>query len=274
MHRAKQPANIEKIHSSFSAQAKDFESERMNFSKQEYLDYTIRAIQARKTDALLDAAAGTGACGRSLSPLVASVVCLDATAAMLQQGRAMAEAGGLSNIRFVQGYVEQIPYPDAAFDIVITRLAFHHFPEMERPFMELHRVLKPGGKLVIIDMEAAEEDLRDREDRIETMRDPSHVKNRSRGEFAALYERYGYSVKKMEHTDIAVSLDAWMDLTQTPEKIRRQIAGLMEAELSGGERTGFSPRREGGALWFNQRWLLMLGVKGADKAGAPCKNPG
>lgn len=263
MNWAKQPANIEEIRSSFSAQAKDFESERMNFSKQEYLDYTIQAIQAQKTDALLDAAAGTGACGRSLSPLVASVVCLDATAAMLQQGRGLAEKAGLSNIRFVQGYVEQIPYPDAAFDIVMTRLAFHHFTEMDRPFMELHRVLKPGGKLVIIDMEAAEEDLRAIEDSIETMRDPSHVKNRSSDEFAALYQRYGYSVKKMEHTRIAVSLEAWMDLTQTPAAMRRQIAGLMEAELSGGERTGFTPRREEGAIWFDQQWLLMLGVKGA-----------
>ncbi len=60
-----------------------------------------------------------------------------------------------------------------AFDIVISRLAFHHFANPKRCFSEMARVLKPGGKLVVIDMEAAEEALRATEDEIETMRDPS-----------------------------------------------------------------------------------------------------
>ena len=73
-----------------------------------------------------------------------------------------------------------------------TRLSFHHFLKMEQPFAEMSRVLKPGGKLVIIDMEAAGERLREIEDRIETMRDCSHVKNRSRSEFLELFQEYGY----------------------------------------------------------------------------------
>lgn len=48
------------------------------------------------------------------------------------------------------------------------------------------RVLKPGGKLVMIDMEAADEPLRKTEDEIETLRDPSHVKNMSKNEMLEL----------------------------------------------------------------------------------------
>ncbi len=60
---------------------------------------------------------------------------------------------------------------DNRFDIVISRLAFHHFSNPYRCFSEMARVVKPSGKLVLIDMEAAEHTLRDTEDQIETLRD-------------------------------------------------------------------------------------------------------
>ena len=104
------------------------------------------------------------------------------TEAMLAVGKAESEKAGLKNIRFVQGDAEFLPFADGAFDIVISRLAFHHFTDPKRCFTEMARVLRPGSKLVIIDMETAEEALRQTEDETETMRDPSHVRNRSRDE--------------------------------------------------------------------------------------------
>ena len=77
---------------------------------------------------------------------------------------------------FVKGYAEDLPFLDNSFDIVFSRLAFHHFTDVNAVFAEMVRILKPGGKLVMIDMEAAEEALRASEDEIETLRDPSHVK--------------------------------------------------------------------------------------------------
>lgn len=59
----------------------------MNFSKQEYLDYTIRRMELHSTDCVLEAVAGTYACGHSVAPFVQSVVCLDATPAMLAVGQ-------------------------------------------------------------------------------------------------------------------------------------------------------------------------------------------
>lgn len=85
---------IEKIQKSFSIQAKNFESKNINFSKQEYLNYTIKAIGAGKTDHVLEVAAGTCACGRSIAGEVASVICLDATPAMLEIGKKAAEENG------------------------------------------------------------------------------------------------------------------------------------------------------------------------------------
>lgn len=47
----------------------------------------------------------------------------------------------------LKGYVEKLPFEDCTFDIVMTRLSFHHFTEMQVPFDEMRRVLKPEGKL-------------------------------------------------------------------------------------------------------------------------------
>ena len=122
-------------------------------------------------------------------------------------------------------------------------------------------MLKPGGKLVIIDMEAAEEELRDTEDMIERRRDASHVRNRSRQEFVSLYRSAGYELAKEESTRIPVRLSAWMDLTNTPENVRKDIIQLMENEIDGGLFTGFRPYHKDGELWFEQRWLMLIGVK-------------
>ena len=72
------------------------------------------------------------------------------------------------------------------------------------------RVLKPGGKLVLIDMEAAEEPLRETEDSIEKMRDPSHVRNLSENEMLALYRDNGLSVSCCEVTKMPVVLQSWL----------------------------------------------------------------
>lgn len=255
------PGNLDKIQQSFSVQAEAFENKKMNFSKQEYLDYTLMNVHVSKMDNVLEVAAGTCVCGRALAPFVSTVTCIDATPAMLEVGKREAMKQGMQNVSFVEGYVEALPFKEETFDVVITRLSFHHFTEVERPFSEMDRVLKKGGKLVIIDMEAVEETLRTTEDKIEMMRDFSHVKNRSKAEFVTLYEKYGYVLKKVESTEIPVVLSSWMKLTNTPEETQRKISGLMKADIIHQKLTGFSPYIKNGILYFNQRWLFMLGEK-------------
>ena len=78
---------IDKIKKSFSTQAENFENRAMNFSKQEYLDYTVKTIDLQETDHVLEVASGTCACGRSIAPHVQSVTCVDTTPAMLEVGK-------------------------------------------------------------------------------------------------------------------------------------------------------------------------------------------
>ncbi|MDD4773865.1 MAG: class I SAM-dependent methyltransferase, partial [Eubacteriales bacterium] len=212
-------------------------------------------------DNVLEVAAGTCATGRAIAPYVNSVTCVDITSAMLEAGKRECEKSGISNIDFVEGPAEDLAFEDGAFDAVITRLSFHHYAHTAKPFSEIDRVLKPGDRLVIIDMEAAEDSLRPIEDEIETLRDPSHVKNRSRAEFEMLYG-YGYDLIKAESTPIPVNLTAWMNLTKTCEATQNKIRGLMLAKMrNNGNKTGFNPYQKDGEILFDQRWLFLMGVK-------------
>lgn len=255
------PSNLDIINQSFEIQAPNFESKTLNFSKKEYLDYTLSSVSPDKGDTILEVAAGTCACGRSFSPLVKTVVCLDATASMLQVGKEAAVNEQLHNMVFVKGYAEELPFLDDSFDIVISRLAFHHFTDRDSTSSEMVRVLKPGGKLVMIDMEAAEDPLRSAEDEIETLRDPSHVKNLSKAEMKQLYSNHGLDIEKVETSQMLQHLTDWMSLTNTPETVRQIITSRMLNEMNGKEKTGFSPYEDESGICFHQRWVLILGRK-------------
>lgn len=259
----KNPKNLEEVQNSFSIQADKFENDNMNFSKETFLDYTVESMELDKDDIVLEAAAGTAACARSIAPFVHSIVCLDATKAMLDIGKKEAKKNNLLNIKFLQGLVEDIPFSNGVFDIVVSRLAFHHFEDIEKSFEEMKRVLKKSGKLVIIDMEAASEEIRQIQDSIEMMRDTSHVKNISRKEFIDLYEKNNFTIRKNETTEISVSLDAWMELTNTSSEIADKIRGKMEKDIKGEEKTGFNPYLLGNKIYFLQRWMLIIGEKQA-----------
>lgn len=250
--------NYEEVKKSFGKQAEKFASYHM--SKAEYTDYLIKCVNASGNEHALEVAAGTCICGRALAPYVNDITCLDLTEAMLEQGEKLAEQGGIRNISFVVGNAMNLTFEDESFDLVITRLSLHHFTEPEKLFREMQRVLKVGGKMIIWDMEATSEDLRDVDDEIEKMRDASHTRILSKEEFEALYQK-SFDLIHEEMTLVPVNLQKWMDLTDTPTDVQEKIIGRMNTDLSGGAKTGFHPYIKDGHIWFDHRWLLLVGIK-------------
>lgn len=246
------------VKQSFKIQAKKFAAYHM--AKAEYTDYLIQKIGAGGKEHALEVAAGTCICGRALAPFVEDITCLDLTEEMLEQGKRLAEESGLKNIYFRTGNAEKLPYEEETFDLVITRLSFHHFINPVIPFQEMQRVLKKGGKLVVWDMEATEEPLRKIDDKIEKLRDPSHTRILSREEFEEMFEK-DFWLQCEETTLVPVKLKSWMELTDTPEELQNEIVDLMKNDLAGGEKTGFSPYMKGTEIMFDHRWLLLIGIK-------------
>lgn len=246
------------VKQSFKIQAEKFAAYHM--SKAEYTDYLIERIGADGGEHALEVAAGTCICGRALAPFVKDITCLDLTEEMLVQGKKLADENGIGNISFQTGNAEELPYEAETFDLVITRLSLHHFVDPSKPFCEMQRVLKKGGKLVVWDMEATEEPLREIDDRIEKMRDPSHTRILSREEFEKMFDK-DFTLQCEESTLVPVNLESWMELTDTPADVRKKIVNLMKKDLSGGDKTGFSPYIKDSQIVFDHRWLLLIGIK-------------
>jgi ubiquinone/menaquinone biosynthesis C-methylase UbiE len=75
---------------------------------------------------------------------------LDLSDGMLGQARERCQAAG-GRLHLVQGDSERLPFADDSFDVITCTHSFHHYPHQEQVVAEMHRALRPGGRLLIID---------------------------------------------------------------------------------------------------------------------------
>ncbi len=123
----------------------------------------LRLADVREGQHILDVACGTGRGTVGLAQAVGTtgqVDALDLSDAMLNQARAKAEKLGLSQrVHFKQGNARELPYPAEQFDVVYNGYMFDLIPlDGFAPILkEMRRVLKPGGKLVLVNMSKPDE---------------------------------------------------------------------------------------------------------------------
>jgi arsenite methyltransferase len=104
---------------------------------------------------VLDLGSGAGTDSLVAAQMVGErghVTGIDMTTAMLAKARAAAAELGVTNLEFVEGEAEQLPFPDASFDVVISNGVIDLIPDKDAVFAELHRVLLPGGRMQIADV--------------------------------------------------------------------------------------------------------------------------
>lgn len=103
---------------------------------------------------LLDVGCGTGTFAGMLAAtaLPARIVGLDYSAAMCQVAADKARPTGLQDrIRFVTADSEHLPFADGSFDVVTCGNSFHHYPHQQNVVTEVRRILRPGGRFMLID---------------------------------------------------------------------------------------------------------------------------
>lgn len=110
-------------------------------------------------------------------------------------------------------------------------------------------------------MEASAEPYRVIRDKIERLRDPSHVRNLTQDEMLALFKGEGLTVEMSTSKVIPQKLTPWLTLSGASKKDGEEIRRLMEEELAGGDKTGLNPYRIDGDIGFNHKWILIIGRK-------------
>ena len=104
---------------------------------------------------VLDLGCGAGTDSLLAAQMVGSegsVAGIDMTAEMLEKARAAAVELGAENVEFVEGEVERLPFADMSFDVVISNGVIDLVPDKDAVFSEIHRVLRPGGRIQIADV--------------------------------------------------------------------------------------------------------------------------
>jgi SAM-dependent methyltransferase len=81
-----------------------------------------------------------------------TVTGLDMTPEMLRKARAAAAEMGATNVAFIEGEAESLPFEDGSFDVVISNGVIDLAPDKDAVFSEIHRVLRPGGRIQIADV--------------------------------------------------------------------------------------------------------------------------
>jgi SAM-dependent methyltransferase len=192
-----------------------------------WIEDQVKRISPKRA---LDIATGAGHTAFLLGCYSQQVLALDLTAKMLKIAIAEAENRGISNISFVIGDAEALPFIDGYFDLVTCRIAAHHFPHVEKAVQEMYRILCRQGVLILIDNVVPDEPkTAELINKLEKWRDPSHERCLSVNEWSQLFRETGFADIRLEHTwTTSLDMMEWLNRAKTPDSNRKKIFELIE----------------------------------------------
>jgi SAM-dependent methyltransferase len=210
---------------------------------------------------VLDVACGPGIVAEALATAAGEVVGCDITPQMLEKARERCARAGLKNTSFTPGRAEALPFPDASFDVVVSRSAVHHFPDPAAAFREMARVVKRGGRVVTVDVQSAEaSDDAALHNALEILRDPSHVRMLPKSELHRALGAAGLAIEEALSWTNHREFSEWMKITAAPERTA-PLEVVMTALAQRGAGAGIGLRLDGGKLRFEHTAALTVAVK-------------
>jgi SAM-dependent methyltransferase len=210
------------------------------------LELLVNVSGVRARDRVLDVACGPGLVVRAFAASAAHVTGIDVTPAMIARAKELTT--GLSNVDLTLGDVVSLPYADATFELVVSRFAFHHFPEPALVMREMRRVCTPGGRVVVCDLLASDDPQKAAAFHdVEMVRDPSHARSCSVQELQGYFSCVGLTAERVASYQLAFELDSLMARSFPTDGDTASLKQRYLASIDG-DRLGLSLRRIGGEV--------------------------
>jgi ubiquinone/menaquinone biosynthesis C-methylase UbiE len=240
---ASEKQNRAAIEERFTATAKVF-GDYAVLERKRLAEDLARLVGAKNTDLAADLATGPGTLALRFAHHVKWIAAVDLTPAMLLRARESAKSEGLANVGFLRADAQELPIASGSLDLVVTSYSLHHVPDQARMVREMARVVKPGGRVGIIDIlvpdapgasEAANE--------IEIARDRSHTRSLTRSEFDNLLDGAGLKPIGSKFEELTRSFDHWLHVAgwHRGDAQYEETRQLMEASIDR-DLAGFHPK--------------------------------
>jgi 2-polyprenyl-3-methyl-5-hydroxy-6-metoxy-1,4-benzoquinol methylase len=249
------------VRQSFTVQAAAYAAQPW-ISDTERVALLVAAAAPKTEDRVLDVACGPGYVAEAFAQACRSVVGVDLTEAPLRIAEERCRARGLTNLSFMIGNVQQLPFGNGEFNLVVCRLAMHHFAQPQRVVTEMARVCRTGGTVVVEDILASEHAVRAAyQHRVEVLRDPSHVRTLSLSELLCLFRDAGIEVERVTTGEVVPEVERWLATTKASPEHAAEVRHLIEADMAE-DLSGTRPfRDEQGRLRFHHLSAMVAGRK-------------
>lgn len=212
------------------------------------LRWLVEAAVPRPTDRALDLGAGAGHATMALAPHVAHVDAIDPTPEMHAVAGRLAAERGIGNITWTEARAEALPYPAATFDVAVSRFSIHHWPDPSGALREVARVLRTGGRVVLIDLVAPEDAGLDTFlNAVELLRDPTHGRSLRPSDWRAALAGAGLRGDIVREWRFRHDTEDWLSRT-APLAWRAEAVRRLLREAPSAARAAFEIAPDGSGL--------------------------
>jgi ubiquinone/menaquinone biosynthesis C-methylase UbiE len=216
-------------------------------AKGKSLERLVDLTAPQKDWRALDVATGGGHVAYTFAPHVARMWATDITQEMLDMVKAEAAKRGLGNIRTTYAKAEALPFEDGSFDLVTCRIAPHHFDSIPAFLSEVHRVLKPGALLALVDNVVPAGAVGDYVNAFERLRDPSHLRAWTLEEWRAALEAAGLPPQHEEKIYKTMEFKSW---AQRYDATMQALLRAMLTQVTPAVKETLDPQGAGNDLRF------------------------
>jgi SAM-dependent methyltransferase len=225
------------------------------------LELLLEAAGAGPEDTVLDVACGPGIVTCAFAGVARHAEGVDLVPAMIGQARSLQHKRSLRNVSWKVGDVSALPYADASFSIVASRYAFHHVEHPGVVLAEMKRVCALGGRVALADVVASEDQGQaERFDRMERLRDPSHVRTLPLSEMKKLFHDIGLSGPKITYYKVKLELEGLLERSFPREGDADRVRAMARGAVENGD-MGIQARRMDGTVIFEYPVAILVGKK-------------